>query len=287
MTPRGVLMNKQTALVYLLIFGCGALLSHGEQMFRLGDTSVSRAEYEAALPYIHAENVRLRDFPSTTDSAIVATLQQGTRLDIWSVTEETEKIGDKEAHWLQVQTRDDESLHGWVYGGFVSFQAEYPLEFWNPGILSPHLLNRKRFIMQLHAFLDQSLLPNGDLAQYAVDNTPEVISESREGWGDAECDHVFLTFKTGFGHVCLSGCRNLETYILESTRIITPVRGEDITLMININDSLAKLESLFGNRYTREDNMISFLQGLEDMSDYLTFKIKDDKVVEIYLISSL
>lgn len=69
---------------------------------------------------VTASGLRMRDNPITTNSTVVASLNQGTIVEILGQSATEETIGGNTAYWFRIRT--PEGLDGWVFGAFLEMQ---------------------------------------------------------------------------------------------------------------------------------------------------------------------
>lgn len=69
---------------------------------------------------VTANGLRIRDNPTTSDSTIIDSLNQGTVVEIIGHSEIEETIGNTTSFWYEI--RLDSGIEGWVFGAFLEIE---------------------------------------------------------------------------------------------------------------------------------------------------------------------
>ncbi len=248
-------------------------LALAQAKFKLGDRTVSQEEYEAALPYISMDRVRLRDLPSVKFGKILGSLSKGTILNVHYVTEKKDFINGDLYPWYQVQLRHDPQQMGWVYGKYVAFREGYDESFWSIWLFPASHLNRRVYIRQLLSYYlksDSYSVP----ATWIAGKKPYKVTKT--GIWYLENDD-WQRYKTAFGEVGILYNKERDSYPVFSLDIVVP----GTNLFATIGDTLDSLRSALGKDYSIKGDMLTYDFDGDLDSYYLRFKIEKERITEI------
>ncbi len=270
---------KKIILLLIAISICSSLFA---QSFKLNDQTVTESQYVYASPYINADRLRVRDLPVLQMSNILTHLNSNTPIKIRAITTDLYEINGESFPWYQIETLDDDSITGWVYGKYVSFRDDYPLEFW----LEEHFIQRvglwnyekiafqRQIIAELTGDLSfrisKERLDNYQLLQ----NTDRTIPNFQQS--------NLQEYRTPFGRLWILHNENDDSFIVASIIITNFVSSE---YKINVGDTVADISSNIGEEYFERDNRIIFMSDIIIDTHSLSFVIEENTISEIYIVT--
>ncbi|HUZ17337.1 MAG TPA: hypothetical protein VMV68_03045 [Spirochaetia bacterium] len=205
---------------------------------------------DSAFPYVNSPGLRLRDFPSTTDGRILATLDEGVRLRPQAATAWNDTINGADFPWYWVTLRDGTGRSGWVYGQYVTFPPAFPLRFWSLAEITRAHMNRTLLVLQLF----RRLL--GTEGQYVASSRLAGLSQSgKEAPSEPEATaYSVRTYHTDFGQIMVRYHAPDPRQLVLSISVTEHVPD----LLLSVGDPEDKVLRLFGSDYYDRGGLLHY-----------------------------
>lgn len=229
---------------------------------------------DSAFPYVNSAGLRLRDFPSVSDGAVVATLDEGVALEIDAVTEWKDEIGGARYPWYRVTVRDGSGRTGWVYGEYVSFRPGYPVDFWNVQVASRQEMNRPLLVLQI--FRDLLGTETGYVSTTWLEGLP--LANETEAYQGKPTGYSLRTYPTSFGRLLVRYNKEDRQQLVLEISVDSHVRGT----LLAVGDPVSKVQRLLGSNYFENRSKITYRASPDVESYALSFQVENGIVTMIH-----
>jgi hypothetical protein len=266
--------NKIFFLVPIILLYSSHII-YCQQKFLLGDRLVSREEYDAALPYTIGDAVNFRDLPSIKDGKILAKINKGTILNISAVTEEKDIVYGDSFLWYEVSIRNDTNSlgHGWIYGKYIGFREGYEESFWKLEVVPASVFTRFRYtkeLLSVYLYTDNNIVSS----TWMLSKTPYSV-EKPDIWYLS--DYKLTKYMTDFGEANILINEDTNNNMIYWFII----NKSNSSLMINVGDTINKLEKLLGTDYSIEDEIVKY--NIDRLYNFFALQFKLNRNVIEYI----